>query len=153
MRAVGRVLILVVFVGCLLGVWGCGGGSQHFDPNSVTVTITPAKANVPAGGTLTLQGTVNGECSSCAPSLLFEIQEIMTPGASGTQCNWVTGDSLPAGPCPYGTLEIGLGLTTKAIFHAPSTPGTVHIIAEAFVPQTNSYIPISKTATATLTVQ
>jgi hypothetical protein len=114
----------------LLVIVGCGGGGSGFNANDVTVSVAPPTATVVAGGQVTLQGTVNGACSSCSEPLTWSISELKTNGASGAQCNW-QGSTLPAGPCPDGTIE---GADNPpfhtVIFHAPNTSGTVHVVAE-----------------------
>jgi hypothetical protein len=137
----------------LVVIAGCGGGADHWDPNNVTVTVSPASANVAPSGTLDVQATINNLCKTCAPDALFVIGEMETDGASGSQCNWSTGDPQPVGPCPDGTIEVGIGASTKATFHAPNTTGTVHVIAEWFAQDPKTNQTIIKSATATITVQ
>jgi hypothetical protein len=85
----------------LVAMAGCGGGSS-FDPNNVTVTVSPPAITIPASGQVTLQATVKG--SPAAPALTWSIAELQTNGASGSQCNW-SGATPPAGPCPDGTIQ------------------------------------------------
>jgi hypothetical protein len=135
----------------LIAIAGCGGGSTKWNPNNVSVTVSPATTNVAVGGQVTLHGAVNNDCDTCTPDLLWSIQELQVNGATGAQCNWLTGDTPPTEGCPYGTLELPVGNdTTTATFHAPGTTGTVHIVAEWTL---ISDPPISKTATAAVTVQ
>ena len=143
-----RTLWLAVSLAFLFVISGCGGSSgDKFNPNNVSVTVSPASANVAVGGQVPVQATVNNDCSGCAPSVLWSIQEMQVNGATGAQCNW-SGSTPPDGPCPYGTIE-GTE-TTSVTFHAPSTTGTVHVEAEwTFI----SNPPISKTATSAITVQ
>jgi hypothetical protein len=77
---VGALIFLIVAA-------GCGGGGGGFNPNDVTVTVSPASITIPASDQTTLQATVHGLCSSCAPSVLWSIAELQTNGASGAQCN------------------------------------------------------------------
>jgi hypothetical protein len=126
------ILYRVLFVGLLgmLITTGCGGGNEGFNPNNVTVSISPATASVAAGSQVTLQATVNGLCSTCASSIyLWSVSENATPGNSS--CDW--SDTPPAGPCPAGTIQETLGGPQSSLavkYHAPSTPGTYHVVAE-----------------------
>jgi hypothetical protein len=54
-----RVLCVASLV-LLIVIGGCGGGGSGFDPNNVTVTVSPAAVTIPASGTKTLQATVKG---------------------------------------------------------------------------------------------
>jgi hypothetical protein len=111
----------------LIVITGCGGGSS-VNLNNVTVTVSPAAVTIPPGGEVTLQATVTG--SPGAPFALWTIAELQANGASGAQCNW-SDTTPPAGPCPDGTIQgedTPPGLTVT--YHAPSTSGTFHVIAE-----------------------
>ena len=108
----------------------CGGGGGGFNPNDVTVSVSPASITIPAGGQTTLLATVHGLCSSCAPSVLWSIAELQTNGASGAQCNW-SGNTQPLGSCPDGTIEGADAVPALTVtYHAPSTSGTFHVTAE-----------------------
>jgi hypothetical protein len=120
----------------LIVITGCGGGYSQSDLNKVTVTVSPAAVTIPAGGEVTLHATVTG--SPGAPFALWSIAELQTNGASGAQCNW-SDTTPPAGPCPDGTIqgEDTPPLSVTVTYHAPSTSGTFHVIAEwstAFTP-------------------
>src|SRR3954470_6096036 len=54
-------------VGLLVFLNGCGGGG--FDANRVVVTVSPSAATVAAGGSVSLQATITGLCSTCSPSI------------------------------------------------------------------------------------
>jgi hypothetical protein len=148
-----RALFFVAPLVLLIVIAGCGGGGGGgFDPNKVTVTVSPAAATVAASGQVTLQATVGG-CNnpSCIPSVLWSIAEL--PGLGG-QCNW-SGNTPPSppvgGPCLDGTIKgadaVPLNLTVT--YFAPSTSGTFHVVAEwDFI----SNPPIIKTGTAVITV-
>jgi hypothetical protein len=111
----------------LLIIAGCGGGSS-FNPNNVTVTVSPSAVTIPASGQVTLQATVTGD--PAAPALTWRIAELQANGASGAQCNW-QGTTPPAGPCPDGTIQQLTVLNFQTVtYYAPSTPGTFHVIVE-----------------------
>lgn len=142
-----RNCLLAASLILLIVVSGCGGSSSGFDPNNVTVSISPPTATVAEGGQVTLQATVSG-CSSCAPAVTWSIRELQTNGASGAQCNWQS-PTPPAGPCPDGTIEEGgTPPFVTVTFHAPSSPGTIHIIAEWTLA---SNPPVTKDGTAAIT--
>lgn len=138
-----RTLWFAVTSALLIAISGCGGSNENYNPANVSVVVSPPSATISVGGQTTITATVNGLCNGCVPQVLWTIQEL--PG--GAQCNW-SGSTPPAGPCPYGTIE---GAETMAVtFHAPSSPGTVHVIAE----WTTLFAPVvTKTATSTITVQ
>jgi hypothetical protein len=127
----------------LVAMAGCGGGSS-FDPNNVTVTVSPPAATIPASGQVTLQATVKG--SPAAPALTWSIAELQTNGASGSQCNW-SGATPPAGPCPDGTIQGADASSLTVTYLAPSTSGTFHVVAQA-----NVSLTLVKDGTAVITV-
>jgi hypothetical protein len=105
---------------------GCGSGSDGFDPNKVTVTVSPAAVTIPAGDAVTLQATVKGLCSTCI-SLINEWK--ITENGGSPNCTWF--DTPPLGPCPGGTIqEVTGGNSLTATYHSPSTSGTFHVVAE-----------------------
>jgi hypothetical protein len=113
----GLLVLLIVLTGC-----GGGGG---YNPDNVTVTVSPATATIPASGQVMLQATIKGLCSTCEPSIyLWYIFE--NNPANGGFCT----NSPPTPQCPAGTIqEMGTSNLT-ATYNAPSTPGTYHVIAE-----------------------
>ena len=140
--------LLVASLILLIVVTGCGGGSSGFNATNVNVSIAPLAPTVAEGGQVTLQATVTGACSGCSPALTWSIAELRTNGASGAQCNW-QGPTPPAGPCPDGTIEgAGTPPFDTVTFHAPSNPGTFHVIAEWSLLDP----PTIKDGTATITV-
>ncbi|MGH9504930.1 MAG: hypothetical protein ACRD20_18920 [Terriglobales bacterium] len=128
----------------LMVIAGCGGGGSSFDPNNVTVTVSPSAVTIPANGQVTLQATVTG--SPAAPALNWAIAELQTNGASGAQCNWA-GTTPPAGPCPEGTIQGADAGSLTVTYLAPSTSGTFHVVALDTVSFT-----VVKDATAVITV-
>jgi len=122
---------------------GCGGGSG-FDPNSVTVTVSPSSVTIPASGQVTLKATVKGSPSS--PAVNWSIAELQTNGASGAECNW-EGATPPAGSCPDGTIQGADASSLTVKYLAPSTSGTFHVIA-----QSNVSLTLVKNGTAVITV-
>jgi hypothetical protein len=145
-----RALFFVAPLVLLIVIAGCGGGSGGFDPNKVTVTVSPAAPTVPANGQVTLHATVGGCVNpSCIPSVQWSIAELQ---GSGAQCNWQgTTPPMPVGgPCLDGTIQ---GTDTPpaltVTYLAPSTSGTFHVVAEWDL---ISNPPIIKTGTAVITV-
>lgn len=137
-----RALCVTLLVLLIVTV-GCGGGSS-FDPNNVTVAISPSAATIPTSGQVALLAIVKG--SPAAPALTWSIVELQTNGASGSQCNW-SGSTPPAGPCPDGTIQGVDAGSLKVTYLAPSTTGTFHVIA-----QDNVSLTLVKDATAVVTV-
>lgn len=135
---VGSLALLMVIAGC------GGGSSSSFDPNNVTVTVSPSAVTIPASGQVTLQATIKG--SPAAPALNWTIAELQTNGASGAQCNW-SGTTPPAGPCPEGTIQGADAGSMTVTYLAPSTSGTFHVIA-----QDNVSLTLVKDGTAVITV-
>ena len=121
-----RVLSVVLLA--MLITTGCGGGNKGFNANNVTVSISPATASIAASSQVTLEATVNGLCSTCASDIfLWAISENATAG--GSSCNWF--DTPPVVPsCPGGTIQQNSQSTLMVTYHAPSTPGTYHVVAE-----------------------
>lgn len=127
----------------LVAMAGCGGGGS-FDPNNVTVTVSPPAVTIHASGQVTLQAAVKG--SPAAPALTWSIAELQTNGASGSQCNW-SGATPPAAPCPDGTIQEADASSPTVTYLAPSTSGTFHVVAQATVSLT-----LVKDGTAVITV-
>jgi hypothetical protein len=119
LACVGSLILLAVIPGC-----GGGGG---FDPNKVTVAVSPAAVTIPTTDQVTLKATVHGLCSTCTSAInQWNITE-----NNGAVCTWF--DTLPLGPCPAGTIQAtanGSASTLTVTYHAPSTSGTFHVIAE-----------------------
>jgi hypothetical protein len=137
-----RALCVESFV-LLMVIAGCGGGSS-FDPNSVTLTVSPAAVTIPTSGQVTLRAMAKG--SSAAPALTWSIGELQTNGASGAQCNW-SGTTPPTGACPDGTIQGADANSGTVMYLAPNTSGTFHVIAEDSVSLT-----LVKDAMAVITV-
>jgi hypothetical protein len=136
---VGSLVLLIVIAGC-----GGGGG---FDPNNVSVTVSPAAVTIPASGDVTLQATVKGTGTS-NNALTWSIAELKINGGSGAECDWL--DVPPVGPCPDGTIQQAGGHNFQTVtYHAPSTSGTFHVIAE-WTTITNPVI--TKDGTSVITV-
>jgi hypothetical protein len=135
--------IPVVF---LIVLAGCGSGS--FNPNNVTLTISPAAATIPTNGQVTLQAILKNNCPGCmGPIQSWTIAE----NPSGANCTTFVG-IVPSGPCPAGTIQIPVTSLT-VIYVAPNTPGTNHITAEwdAF-DNFNGPPTVTKDATSVITV-
>jgi hypothetical protein len=132
---VGSLVLLIVIAGC---------GGSSYDPNNVTVTVSPPAVTIPASGQIALQATVKS--GRAAPALTWSIAELRTNGASGAQCNW-SGTTPPAGPCPDGTIQGADGSSLTVTYLAPSTSGTFHVVA-----QVNVSLSLVKDGTAVVTV-
>jgi hypothetical protein len=144
-----RALCVVPLV-LLVVIAGCGGSSGSFNPNNVTVSISPATATIPTNGQVPLQATVQGLSS-------ISISQIsawtVTENPIGANCATFVG-IIPPGPCPAGTIQILTGGELTVTYFAPSTPGTYHVNAEweDFVNFTGPPIA-TKTGTSAITVQ
>ena len=123
----------VLSVALLSMLIATGYGESNKDlgfANRVTVSISPATASVAANSQVTLQATVNGLCSGCASDIFaWSISEDATEG--GSACDWF--DTPPTVSCPAGTIQQTEGASESTLtvtYHAPSTPGTYHVVAE-----------------------
>jgi|ERR1039458_6722193 hypothetical protein len=134
----GSLVLLMVMAGC-----GTGG----FNPNNVTVTVSPAAATVSENGQVPLQATVQGGCTGCSPFYNWLISE-----NNGADCTWV--DTLPAGPCPGGTLQQPTSTSGPTVTYiAPSTAGTFHVIGQSLYYSNLSGPPTTtKQGTSVITV-
>jgi|SRR5579863_9259003 len=133
------LVLLMVSAGC-----GSAGG---FNPNNVTVTVSPPTAAVSENGQVPLQASVSGECTGCTPFYNWLISE-----NNGTDCTWI--DTPPVGPCPGGTLQQPSSLSGPTITYvAPNTTGTFHVIGESLY-YTNFFGPptTTKQGTSVITV-
>jgi hypothetical protein len=137
---VGSLVLLVVIAGC---GGGAGGG---FDPNNVTVIVSPAAVTIPTSDQVVLQATVNGFPSGTSAPMNWTIAELKANGASGAQCNWQD-TTPPAGPCPDGTIQGADASSLTVTYHAPSTSGTFHVVAES-----NVSLTMVKDGTSVITV-
>jgi hypothetical protein len=132
---VGSLVLLIVIAGC---------GGSSYDPNNVTVTVSPPAVTIPASSQVTLQATVKSGLG--APAVTWSIAELQTNGASGSQCNW-SGTTPPVGPCPEGTIQGADANSSTVTYLAPSASGTFHVVAHAIVSLT-----LVKDGTAVVTV-
>jgi len=134
---------------CVLGfallivLAACGSGPYNF--NQVSVSVSPAFVTIPVNGTVTLQATVSGLCSTCGD--IIQNWSIAEAG-EGVSCDWFT--TPPPGPCPAGTLQLFPTNTLTVTYYAPSTPGTFHVSAEWCI--CAGPVPIYKTGTSVVTV-
>jgi len=119
-RFVASLVLLMVTAGCGTG------NNNSFNPNNVTVTVSPPTVTIPTNGQVILQATVTGLCSACIAS--FQSWSI-TENPSGADCATYVGIT-PPGPCPAGTLQIPNGDALTVTYFAPNTPGTLHVNAE-----------------------
>jgi len=119
-----RLLHVVAFVGLIVSV-SCGT-SNGFNPNNVTVSVSPTTATIPTGGQVALQATVQGLSSTSISSIsLWSVTE----NPSGADCATYVG-IVPPGPCPAGTIQIAASDELTVTYFAPSAPGTYHVNAE-----------------------
>jgi len=132
-----------------VGFVGCGYG-QGYNPDNVTVTVSPATATLSANGKIGLQATVNGLCSTCTPSISsWGIAE------DAGSCDWFTNNGPPSGPCPAGTIEEtggDLGNSLSVTYHAPATPGTYHVVAQCCGAGLFGTLPPTKNGTSVITI-
>ena len=138
-RAFGAKSLVLLII-----LTGCGGGTGGFDPNKVTVAISPSAVTIQADGQVTLQATVKG--SPAAPGVLWTIAELKTNGASGAQCNW-SGMTPPTEPCPDGSIRGADAGSLTVTYLAPSAAGTFHVVA-----QDNVSLTVVKEGTTVITV-
>ena len=103
---------------------GCGTGNG-FNPNNVTVSVSPATATIPTNGQVPLQATVNGLSSGYISSISLWT---VTENPSGADRATLVG-IVPPGPCP-ATIQLTGGGELTVTYFAPSTPGTYHVNAE-----------------------
>ena len=115
----------VVFL--FLMISGCGGGGG-FNPDKVTVSVSPANPTIAASGSVELQASVHGLCSTCSAAIN---EWDVTENNGDPSCNWF--DTPPTQPCPGGTIQETAGgqlASLTATYHAPGTAGTFHVVAE-----------------------
>jgi hypothetical protein len=145
-----RALCVVPLV-LLVVIAGCGAGSTgSFNPDNVTVSVSPATATITTNGQVPLQATVLGLSS-------ISISDISawTVAENPIGANYATDVGIiPPEPCPAGTIQILTGGELTVTYFAPSTPGTYHVNAEweDFVNFTGPPIA-TKTGTSVITVQ
>ena len=147
------VLAQMLAFALLFAITGCGGNGLP-PANSVTVTVTPSSATVATNGSLTLQGSGSGfapQPDVAPPLVLWGIQESSnTVPVSG--CGLLPSQTPDLTLCPYGYV-IQPDVTTfpsTVVYHAPTTPGTYHVVFTAT--QSVMYSSLQKSATATITV-
>src|ERR1700722_9647670 len=119
-----RLLHVLASIGLIASV-GCGM-SRGFNPNNVTVSVSPATSTTPPNGQVPLQATVQGLSSTFISSIsLWSVTE----NPAGANCATDVG-IVPPGPCPAGTIQIAGGNELTVTYFAPSSPGTYHVNAE-----------------------
>lgn len=108
-RSGSKALIIVVI---LIAIFGTAGwfAWQYFARPDVTVMAIPQRIHVAAGGRTLLQANVSGSKDT---DVKWSIQE----GGKGGQI------------MPQGDLLVGNQSRATAIYTAPQTPGTFHVIA------------------------
>jgi hypothetical protein len=129
---IGSFILMIACVGC---------GGSGYNPNNVTVTVSPATGTVAENGQEPLRAALNTYCSGCAPLMNWSVTE-----NTGANCTWV--EAPPPRPCPAGTLQVTefVGSLTATYF-APSTSGIYHVVAYAVISPT-----VSKEGTSVVTV-
>ena len=150
---VHRVFCCAVSLALLVG---CGSNGLP-RAQDVTVTVTPASANIPAGGTLTLIGSGTGFASPpeiAPPFVMWGIQGSSDGHPPVTECGLLaTQDPAISVPlCPNGYVMFGLvtDFPSTAVYHAPSKPGVYHVVFT--VTQSVMYSSLQKSAAAEITV-
>ena len=135
----------------LIAIAGCGSGASGigFNPNNVTVSVSPPTAAILTNGQVPLQATVQGLSSGYISSISFWIVAENPPGA---ECATFVG-IVPPGPCPAGTVQLADGSELTVTYFAPSTPGTYHLSAQwDYSPNFNGPPSVIKIGTSVITV-
>ncbi len=142
MRTLLPVLVICALVSC--------GGSGLPSSQSLTVTVTPASATLAAGGTVNLSGTANGFTQ--APLVTWGMQESHKGSGLVLACGQFPTSQESFTICPFGYVVYADQNTNPnpAVYHAPPTPGTYHVVFSAL--QIATFDSVTKTATATITV-
>ncbi len=129
-------------------ITACGNGPSA---SQVSVTVSPAAATVSVNGSLVLQGNATG--FTVGPTVSWWVQESKNIDFNA-DCGLLSSQQPPAeAACPYGyVMFTGVsGVPNSAVYHAPSTPGTYHVVMDAT--QLRGYGDVlSVDATATITV-
>ena len=143
-----RKLSPVVTFMTLLVLLACGTGPSSRD---VTVTVSPSTASIPVHGSANLQGNASG--FTAGPTVSWWIKESKDINFNA-DCGFLTSEPPPTDAvCPYGYVMFATveGIPNLAVYHAPGTPGTYHVVMDAS--QMRGYGDIlSVDAFATITV-
>lgn len=143
MSQIVRATDLPVTLIVALFLASCGSGLPH--SSQVTVTVAPAQAIVAVGETVVLKGNATGFTEK--PIIEWWVQEARDADGSD-DCGYLQPPLMSR--CEFGFVIFGsvTQFPSSATYYAPLTPGTYHVIfsAKQFAD------PLSKTATATLTV-
>jgi hypothetical protein len=138
------ILPVVLLTISLMVSAGCGAGG--FNPNNVTVTVSPPTATIPESGQVALQAKVNGECAGCVPFYNWLISE-----NDGAECTFE--DTPPIGPCPGGTLQQATGISGPTVTYiAPGAPGTFHVVGQSLYYNSLGPASVIKQGTSVITV-
>ena len=120
--------------------------------SEITLTITPAEATVAANGTVTFTATSAG--FTAKPVVSWYMQEGPATPATPTYCGYLNPTTPPSMTnCPAGYVTYGSdqGPSGTAVYHAPGTAGTYHVVFLAG--QYDGFVIVGgKTATAAVTV-
>jgi len=146
-------LFIQLGLALLLALTGCGGNGLP-PASSVTVTVTPSSATIAANGSVTLQGTASGfapQPDVAPPLMLWGIQESSNT-VPVSACGLLPSQTPDLTLCPYGYVVQAdvTSLPSNAVYHAPATPGTYHVVFTAT--QSVMYSSLQKAAAATITV-
>ncbi len=143
----GKAAALICAITLVLLV-GCGNGPSSKD---VTVTVNPTTASVAVHGSVNLQGNATG--FTAGPTVSWWIKESKDINFNA-DCGFFTSQQPPTDvACPYGYVMFDTvdGVPNSAVYHAPGTPGTYHVVMDAS--QIRGYGDIlSVDAIATMTV-
>lgn len=145
MSQIVRAIALPVTLIVALFLDSCGSGLPH--SSQVTVTVAPAQATVAVGETVVLNGNATGFTET--PIIEWWVQEARDAGGSD-DCGYLQPPLMSR--CQFGFVMFGsvTQFPSSATYYAPLTPGTFHVTFAAT--QFAGFDPLSKTATATLTV-
>jgi hypothetical protein len=142
---------LSVCLACFLVMLsGCREGAPPV--SALSVTITPASATVTAYGTQDLSGSATG--FTATPVVVWYMQEGPATPATRTNCGYQNPATTPSlNDCIYGyvTYKSDSGTSPTAVYHAPGTPGTYHVVLQAM--QFSGFaLQVGKTGTAEIVV-
>jgi hypothetical protein len=144
-----RLALFLSYVAIFLS--GCGSDAPP--ASALSVTITPASATVAANGTVNLSGSASGFTRK--PDIIWYMQEgPSTPATPAPSCGYLNPTIPPSfNNCVYGYViyNEGSGTAPTAVYHAPATPGTYHVVLQAM--QSDGFVTQAiKTASAEITV-
>jgi hypothetical protein len=131
-QVLGHCRLGITLLACsLAALIGCRGSSKPREPN---LSLAPAADAVVAPGA-SLPITASGNVTKYT-DVVWVVVEADRAGIRCTEpAHPPKPAPPPAAPCPFGWLEVEMGTESaaqaRAIYHAPVTPGTYHVLATA----------------------